>query len=362
MSLAVGVTAVISTFAQGKVWSVEQAIEWGKKNPWYCGVNYIPADAINYTAMWDKSSFSPSVIEQEMKLMKDLGMNCARVVMQYAVYEDDPAYFLETLDQFLGICDRYGVKVMPIFFDDCAFGVNTDPKTGPQPEPLEGWYAWAWSPSPGYSMVVDERQHGKLEKYVKDVMTRFKDDPRIFVWDLYNEPTNTTMPERSWPLLRKVFAWAREVNPSQPITSGLWNGNKELNEFLYANADIITFHCYASKEETERVMKEHLKAGRPTICTEWMNRVAHSTIPDILPMLKDANVGSMMWGLVNGKTQTHLCWGHRPEQLPYTGPWQHDIFKGDHTPYSADEIKVLKEATGNIGGVAASRKNMNPAR
>lgn len=33
------------------------------------------------------------------------------------------------------------------------------------------------------------------------------------------------------------------------------------------------------------------------------------------------------------------------KQLPYTGPWQHDIFKGDHTPYSADEIKVIKEAT-----------------
>ena len=30
---------------------------------------------------------------------------------------------------------------MPIFFDDCAFGVNTDPTVGKQPEPLEGWYA-----------------------------------------------------------------------------------------------------------------------------------------------------------------------------------------------------------------------------
>ena len=66
-------------------------------------------------------------------------MNCARVVMQYAVYEDDPAYFLRTLDTFLGICDKYGVKVMPIFFDDCAFGVNTDPVVGQQPEPLKGW-------------------------------------------------------------------------------------------------------------------------------------------------------------------------------------------------------------------------------
>ena len=81
-----------------------------KKKTWYCGVNYIPANAINYTAMWDKTSFSPDVIDREMQLMKELGMNCARVVMQYAVYEDDPAYFLRTLDTFLGICDKYGVK------------------------------------------------------------------------------------------------------------------------------------------------------------------------------------------------------------------------------------------------------------
>ena len=100
-----------------------------------------PANAINYTAMWDKTSFSPKVIEKEMKLMKSLGMNCARVVMQYAVYEEDPAYFIRTLDHFLSICNKYDVKVMPIFFDDCAFGVNTDPTVGKQPEPLEGWYA-----------------------------------------------------------------------------------------------------------------------------------------------------------------------------------------------------------------------------
>lgn len=341
--LCVSFLTSFSSFAQGKVWSVEKARKWAEKKTWYCGVNYIPANAINYTAMWDKTSFSPDVIDREMQLMKELGMNCARVVMQYAVYEDDPAYFLRTLDTFLGICDKYGVQVMPIFFDDCAFGVNTDPVVGQQPEPLKGWYAWAWSPSPGYSMVVDERTHGKLEKYVKEVMTRFKDDDRIFVWDLYNEPTNTTMPERSWPLLRKVFAWAREVNPKQPITSGMWNGNKELDDFLSANSDIITFHCYASKAETEKSMKRFIAMGRPVICTEWMNRVAKSTILDILPIFKESHVGCMMWGVVNGKTQTHLCWGHRPEHLPYKGAWQHDIYKRDFTPYDVKEIELIKK-------------------
>ncbi len=335
-----------SSFGQEPRWNLQKAAQWRSEQPsWFCGMNYIPSDAVNYTAMWDKTSFSPQQIDREMALAQELGMNCARVVLQYAVYADDPKYFIRTFDKFLSICARHNVKVMPIFFDDCAFGVNTDPVVGKQSEPLEGWYAWAWSPSPGYSMVMDERTHGKLEKYVKDIMQRFKDDPRIFVWDLYNEPTNTTMPERSFPLLEKVFKWAREVNPSQPITSGMWNENEKLNKILLENSDILTFHYYGPKDGTRKWMERWLQYGRPVICTEWMNRTSGSYVMDILPMFKENNVGSMIWGLVNGKTQTHLCWGHRPEQLPYTREWQHDLFHSDFTPYRPEEIALFKQLT-----------------
>lgn len=341
------ITFACISFAQEKRWSEQRINDWYKQQPWFCGMNYIPADAINYTAMWDKTSFSPKVIEKEMALAQSIGMNCARVVLQYAVFEDDPEYFLNTLDKFLSICDKYGVKVMPCFFDDCVFGVNTDPKTGKQPEPLEGWYAWAWSPSPGHTMVIDEREHGKLEKYVKSVMARFRNDKRIFVWDLYNEPTNANLGHYSLPLVKKVFKWAREIDPAQPLTIGVWNNDKELNDIIYANADIISFHCYSTKDVTESVIKEQLSHNRPAICTEWMNRVAKSYIIEILPVFKQFNVGCMMWGLVNGKTQTHLCWGHRPEQLPYTNEWQHDIYHGDFRPYNQKEIDMIKEMTGS---------------
>ena len=100
-------------------WSVERAKAWGDAQPWYCGVNYIPANAINYTAMWDKTSFSPEVIRKELRLATEIGMNCVRVIIQYKVFEDDPAYLLKVFDQFLAICDEAKIKVVPIFFDDC---------------------------------------------------------------------------------------------------------------------------------------------------------------------------------------------------------------------------------------------------
>ena len=323
-------------------WSVERAKAWAAANPWWCGVNYIPANAINYTAMWDKTGFSPDVIRRELKLMTDMGMNCVRFVMQYKVYEDDPKHFIDALDRVLALCDEAKVKAMPIFFDDCAFGVNTDPVLGLQPEPLEGWYAWAWSPSPGHTMVIDEREHHKLERYVKDVIGRFRNDPRIFLWDLYNEPSNSRLGNRSLPLLRKTFAWAREVNPSQPISTGIWNRNKAVNALILANSDVVTFHCYGDAKKTEKTIKEMVAHGRPVICTEWMNRTVGSSVKDCLKLFHDNKVGCMLWGLVNGKTQTHLPWGHRPEKLPYHGVWQHDLFHGDLSPYDKGEIGLIK--------------------
>lgn len=327
-------------------WSVEKAQAWGEANPWWCGVNYIPANAINYTAMWDKTSFSPDVIRRELKLMTDIGMNCVRFVMQYKVYEDDPEYFLATLDRFLALCDEAKIKAMPIFFDDCAFGVNKDPVVGRQPEPLEGWYGWAWSPSPGHSMVIDKREHGKLEKFVKGVLTRFKDDPRIMLWDLYNEPTNHGLGGWSLPLLKKTFAWAREVDPSQPISSGIWNDDDKLNKILLDNSDIVTFHRYRDAKLTQERIEQikDMANGRPLICTEWLHRVRGSTVAACLPVFQAENVGCISWGLVNGKTQTHLKSFHRPKQLPWTGPWQHDLFRGDFTPYDQTEIELFKAA------------------
>ncbi|MDR0566471.1 MAG: hypothetical protein LBG47_05490 [Prevotellaceae bacterium] len=56
----------------------------------------------------------------------------------------------------------------------------------------------------------------------------------------------------------------------------------------------------------------------------------------------DENVGAMLWGL----TQTDLPWGCRPEKLPYTGEWQHDLFRNDFTPYRESELALIKKLNG----------------
>jgi len=50
-----------------------------------------------------------------------------------------------------------------------------------------------------------------------------KDDNRVYLWDIYNEPGNSGHGTRTLPLLQASFQWAREANPSQPISSAPWN-------------------------------------------------------------------------------------------------------------------------------------------
>ena len=68
------------------------------------------------------------------------------------------------------------------------------------------------------------------------VVGHFRNDPRIDMWDVFNEPDNMNDPayiklesankkDMAMILLQMTFAWAREVNPSQPLTSGVWMGN-----------------------------------------------------------------------------------------------------------------------------------------
>ena len=268
----------------------------------------------------------------------------ASMHLQYAVYADDPNYFLNTLDKFMTICAKHKIKFMPALFDDCSFGITSDPKVGKQPEPLKGWYAWAWSPSPGHSMVTDTTTYPKLEKYVTAVIARFKNDPRILLWDLYNEPTNGGLGSTTFPLLKRVVAAARKVAPDQPISVDVWNNDKRLNDIVLASSDVITFHNYGNKNDLQKHINELKKYNRPLICTEWMNRPNRSVISDNLPVFYNEKVGCMLWGLVNGKDQTELPWGHRPGDPP-PAVWQHDLYKGDFSPYHQPEIDSIRMYT-----------------
>ena len=339
--LAAGNNAV---FAKGKtagVWSLEKAQKWSAGRDWVRGCNFIPSTAINQIEMWQAESFDPQTIDKELGWAQELGFNTMRVFLSSVVFEADPKGMLNRMDQYLKISNSHGIKTMFCFFDDCW---NAESFLGKQPEPKIGIHNSGWLRDPSVSLRKDTvTLYPKLEKYVTAVLTRFKNDDRVLLWDLYNEPGNNGHGITSLPLLKKVFSWGRAVNPSQPLTAGIWYFDvPELNLFQAQNSDVFTYHNYANKDEHEKAIRFYKLLGRPMICSEYMARKHQSTFESIMPILKKDNIGAINWGFVSGKTNTIHAWDEPRPQGGEPALWFHDIYRTDKTPFSQAEIDFLK--------------------
>jgi hypothetical protein len=333
-------TAVV---AQATRWSEKKAQAWYKKQGWLVGANFIPSDALNQLEMWQVDSFDPPLIDRELGYAESIGMNCMRVFLHHAAWAQGPKGFKGRMNRYLAIANRHHIKTIFVFFDDCW---NDTYHTGKQPLPKPGIHNSGWLQDPGKAYSENPKLTDTLEAYVKDILTRFKSDKRILLWDLYNEPGNNGHDEQSLDLLKKVFAWVRAVNPSQLLTVGYWNSQLAgINAFILANDDVITYHNYEDAE-LHQLMIDKLKTfGRPLICTEYMARKRGSTFFTIMPLLKGQNIGAINWGLVSGKTNTKYAWD---EPLPdglEPKLWFHDIFHQDGTPYEVKETDFIKSLT-----------------
>lgn len=344
MPLAMGVTAQQKTPAAAQVWSQQKAKTWYAKQQWLVGADFIPSTAINQLEMWQADTFDPQTIDRELGYAQRIGMNVMRVFLHHLAWEQDPEGFKKRMDQYLAISSKHGIKTMFVFFDDCW---NKVPKTGKQPEPKPGIHNSGWMQDPGQPASDNAANSPVLEKYVKDVLKRFANDQRVLLWDLYNEPGNSDKGNRSLPLLKSVFKWARQVNPIQPISAGVWRWDlEELNKFQIANSDIVTYHDYTPENEHLKTVQFLKMNGRPLICTEYMARPRNSLFSTVLPMLKKENVGAINWGFVSGKTNTIYAWDTPMPDGSEPKLWFHDIFRKDGTAYIPEETNLIKKLTG----------------
>ena len=339
-------------------WSKEKARRWYDKQPWLVGFNFLPSTAVNNVEMWQEGTFDPVTIDRELGWAETTGFNSCRVFINYVVWEDDRDGLLKRFDQFLGIASKHGISVMPVLFDDCAFSpeggaaVDINPRPGKQGEPVPGVCASRWVPGPGPSMVRNPAKYGLLKAYVKGMIGRFGNDKRVLLWDLYNEPGNSGLGDESFPLVEAVFRWAREVDPTQPLTVGTAGAQVvppggKIDTRRLELSDVHTFHVYGPRKALAAAIARYKRLGRPALCTEWMARTEGSKWETDLPLLKDENVGCYSWGLVNGRTQTHFHWNSKPG-APEPAIWFCDLFHTDGTPYDKNEIRVIGVLTGRI--------------
>ncbi len=346
--------------AESGRWTPERANRWYQAQGWLVGANYITSNAINQLEMFQPTTYDPRRIDGELAWARSGGFNAVRVFLHDQLWAQDARGFQGRLAQFVGIAARHNIKPLFVLFDSCW---DPFPKLGPQRAPRPGIHNSGWVQGPGAERIDDRRYARVLYDYVTGVLGQFRNDDRVLGWDLWNEPDNPARVyrsverkdklERVADLLPQVFQWARLVNPSQPLTSGVWQGRwsdpgsrSAIAGIQLDNSDVITFHSYAEPATFERRIAELAPQGRPILCTEYMARTQGSTIQGVLPVAKRHNVGAFNWGLVAGKTQTYFpwdSWDHPYSAVPKV--WFHDLLGPNGRPFRDTEIQTVRTLT-----------------
>jgi hypothetical protein len=355
-------------------WSVREITAWYEDRPWITGCNFIPSGSTG-GGLWllqehgHEAAFRDAA--REIALAHWLGLNSIRLFLPFEVWQHQRDAFFAHLDELLALLDGYGMTLMPVLFNDCTVPKSRyeEPTFGPQPEPVPGFFGGlATSPFDddvqggdgiGYLPFDEPGSEPLMREYVQSMADRYGQDPRILLWNVWNEIGNSQRGDRSLAMMTNVFGWLREAEVAQPLTAEVWGGGAEtaLSWILKPTtlpevelralelSDIVTFHYYGDYLHAKQLIA-HLRTvagGRPLINTEWMHRPFGSLIETHLPLWHREEIGSYFFGLVNGKPQFDVVWTFIKDlENVDTSLWMHDIVRADFTPYDPDEIAVLR--------------------
>ena len=345
-------------------WSCEKSWEWYNSRPWLRGCNFLPSDCCNRIAFWQELDFDKHLetCDRELALAASIGYNSIRVILEYIVYTGEHDGFLQRFERFLQVADKHGIKVMVCFGNDC-----TVPKNSKYRAPHLGVQEYDWGyhggrkNSPhgsnpgeiGFS-ILDEPESAEIFfNMVREIISIYRNDDRICIWDLFNEPGNNNRGEVSVPHVQRIFDVARECDPSQPLTSGIWTGPYSplpAEKVVIENSDITSFHCYSTYSCNVKFIAELRKLGRPILNTEWLHRPFHNTVEEMFPLFYLEKIGCWNWGLVAGLSQTYEPWESMWRTIAEGGgkswdmsKWQHDLFRPNGHPYDPGEIEIIKD-------------------
>jgi len=344
-------------------WAAEQAWAWHKTQPWLVGANFMPSSAINQLEMFQADTFDEATLDREFGYAEELGFTSMRVFLHDLLWVQDSKGFLKRLDRTLQIAAKHRIGLMLVLFDSCWHPL---PKLGPQPAPAPRVHNSGWVQSPSVEVLRDPSAHPHLEAYVRGVVSRFKDDRRVQVWDLWNEPANRDGQQHRRPgtemdprekervimaLLPQVFLWARESNAAQPLTSAPWrepmpDGSLHPVEKLQVElSDVVSFHSYHKPAGFLKCVERFRAFHRPMLCTEYMAR-PNSTFDPILGLMKQEGLGGYCWGFVAGKIQTQFSLRWDPATTPDDPPlWLNDLLHPDGTPHRQAEADYIRSLT-----------------
>ena len=322
------------------VWLIEDPAAIGPhKTAGWVGSNYTPAYCVNQVQMWH--DFRADVIDRELAAaQRYFGLNTLRVYLHNLPYDAEKEKFLANVEQFLGLCQRHGIRPGFTFFDDChrREGISLDRPT----EPVKGYHNGRWAACPQDRERTPENLP-KFQSYVQDVIRAHARDERVLWWEICNEPDRSAF---SVALRRLGYEWAKQVAPLQPVLC-CWDDSPQ--------TDIVDAHNYTADFAAWDRQVE-LNADKGTVFTEagarWMAPRASSGEPcEVMHWLTQRQQAGkyvpgvyLCWELMAGHSNCRWYWGTASGAPEPTLPWC-GLLWPDATPVSLAEAEAVRRWT-----------------
>jgi hypothetical protein len=372
--LVISLLVNVAAQAQTPRWTAAAANDWYARQPWIVGSDYIQSNTVNQLEMWQQETFDADRIDLEMGWAENLGINSLRVPLHDLLWEHDSGGLQRRMEKLLKLAEKHKMRIIFVLFDSSG---DPYPELGRQRQPKPGVRNALWAQSPGAKGLTDPKQLQRLLHYAEEVVAAYSIDKRVLAWDVWNEPDNTNAGRygASEPpdkvdlvrgLLPQMFQYVRAGNPTQPVTSGLWQGGDwssidklgPVARIQVELSDVISFQNYDGPAEFEKRAQWLQGYGRPVLCTGYLARDQGSTFQAILPLARKYNLGAFVGDLVAGKTQMWLPWDSW--QHPYTdrqpAVWVTDIFTSTGPAYRQEEADFVRETITASPKPAARKK------
>lgn len=196
------------------------------------GFNYQPSYGSSGVEIWG-SAFDAEAIDREIGRGKRHfpGINTLRLWLSHDAWLRYGDAFLPRLEAVLAAAGRHGLRVIATLFN--------------------GWHSWpdfggitveqmaAWKSAEGADDV--------FTPYVQAIMEKYRNDPRILLWDLCNEPFNTVRCEEAtgpiFEWLAGLYGLCKQLGAVAPICVGSIPAMMSVRR-LEPISDILTFHPY----------------------------------------------------------------------------------------------------------------------
>ncbi len=297
---------------------------------WVKGAIFFPSMAVNSVQLWEE--YDPVLVERELHYARVYGLTAVSVYLNYLVWRDaDRKALLRNFEDFLARADRHGLKVSPIFFDQCG---NEDPHLAPQNPPIPGVHNARMMRSPHRKIVAQQAlydaERAGLRQSVLDVVGAHVNDPRLFLWQAVNEPLEEAIEK----LVADSYAWIKSTGTRIPVAS-------TASSFLGGRwSDVYTLHVYLPKKNPpyDQGVFGHL-GGSEHLNTETVNR-PYLSVPKVADAYRQAKVGWMMWDLMIGNLNTRWEWGSSKGAPEPSDPF-HGLVYPDGHPWSVDDVRKI---------------------